>query len=56
MSPQEQPHPNSRPRKPSRPAEFRQQKALSVRTEYHYERLAFVRTPREYFSPFAPRR
>jgi hypothetical protein len=55
LSPQQSSRPRPQSRKSTRPAEFKQNKALSVRAEYHHERIAFMRTPRDYFSPYAVR-
>lgn len=55
MSPQQSPRSRPQGRKPARPAEFRQNKALTIRTEYRYDRAIFTRSPRDYFSPFAVR-
>jgi len=55
LSPPQSPRPRSQGRKPARPAEFRQNKALTIRTDLHFERTSYARVARDYFSPFAPR-
>jgi len=53
------PHQSSRTRpqsrKPARPAEFRQTRPLTARTDYQLDRMSWMRVQRDYFSPYACR-